>query len=103
MTRPANNTPRLLLRPSEAAEILGVSLRCLMAWVAAGEVPAVRLGERCLRFSVDALRAWVASRSTWPTALTGVGSAQQGETAGITGANGHGDASGAAKRGAADA
>ncbi len=60
---------RILLRPQEAANALGVSLRCLMAWVSAGEIPVVRLGERVLRLPVDGLRAWVAQRTTWPTEL----------------------------------
>ncbi len=55
---------RLLLRPQEAANSLGVSLRSLMAWAAAGEVPVVRLGDRCLRFSVADLQVWIATRST---------------------------------------
>jgi len=70
MSHTADSPVRLLLRPGEAANSLGVSLRCLMGWVAEGEIPVVRLGDRCLRFSVDSLRAWVASRSTWPTALS---------------------------------
>ena len=61
---------RLLLRPQETANALGVSLRTVMDWVADGEIPVVRLGDRCLRFSVEALRQWVAARSTWPTAIS---------------------------------
>lgn len=73
-------TDRLLLRPNEAAASLGVSLRTLMEWVAADAVPHVRLGKQpgkatsargsrrrqagsCLRFSPEALRAWIAFRS----------------------------------------
>jgi excisionase family DNA binding protein len=63
------NTPRILLRPQEAANALGVSLRTLMSLVTAGEVPHTRIGERNLRFPVDGLRAWVARRTTWPTEL----------------------------------
>jgi excisionase family DNA binding protein len=61
---PSCPTGRLLLRPQEAANSLGVSLRSLMAWAAAGDVPVVRLGDRCLRFSVADLQVWIASRST---------------------------------------
>ena len=53
---------RLLLRPQEAAEALGVSLRTIMAWVKTDEVPFVRLGDRSLRFPLDILRAWVGER-----------------------------------------
>ena len=70
MTYVADNVTRILLRPQEAANSLGVSLRALMTWVSANEIPHVRLGARNLRFSIDALRTWVASRSTWPTAVS---------------------------------
>jgi len=62
-------TNRICLRPPEAADSMGVSLRTVMAWVQAGEIPVVRLGDRCLRIPVDGLRAWLASRTTWPTAM----------------------------------
>ncbi len=67
MTDPALD--RIALRPNEAARALGVSLRCLMQWAKDGEIPVTRLGERCLRFPVDGLKQWVASRTTWPTAV----------------------------------
>jgi excisionase family DNA binding protein len=64
-----NVAPRLLLRPQEAANTLGVSLRTLMSFVASGDIPYTRIGERNLRFPVDALREWVARRTTWPNEL----------------------------------
>jgi excisionase family DNA binding protein len=67
VTSPA--AERIALRPSEAAEALGVSERVLMTWVKDGEIPHTRLGERCLRFPVDGLKRWVSARTTWPTAL----------------------------------
>jgi excisionase family DNA binding protein len=71
MTRqPENNiSPRLLLRPQEAANALGLSLRTLMSMVTSGEIPHTRIGERNLRFPLEALREWVARRTTWPTEL----------------------------------
>jgi excisionase family DNA binding protein len=71
MTRQSENnvSSRLLLRPQEAANALGVSLRTLMSLVASGEIPHTRIGERNLRFPLDALREWVARRTTWPTEL----------------------------------
>lgn len=50
---------RLLLRPTEAADRLGVSLRSLMSWTAAGDIPFIRCGKRCLRYSLDDLRVWI--------------------------------------------
>jgi excisionase family DNA binding protein len=51
-----NLPPRLLLRPQEAANALGVSLRTLMSLVTSGEVPHTRIGERNLRFPLEGLR-----------------------------------------------
>ena len=71
MTRQSQNnvSPRLLLRPQEAANALGVSLRTLMSLVTSGEIPHTRIGERNLRFPLEGLREWVARRTTWPTEL----------------------------------
>jgi excisionase family DNA binding protein len=61
--------PCLLLKPQQAANALGVSLRTLMGLVATNDVPHVRLGDRNLRFPLEGLRSWVNSRTTWPTTL----------------------------------
>jgi hypothetical protein len=74
-----------------------------MSWVAAGEIPTVRLGERCLRFSVDDLRRWVASRSTWPTEMTIAGSESSAISTGVSGANRNGNAKRAANGQGGDA
>jgi excisionase family DNA binding protein len=73
---PEPSAPRLLLRPQECADALGVSLRSVMTMVANGEIPHTRIGERCLRFPVEGLRAWVARRTTWPTELVPSGHEQ---------------------------
>jgi excisionase family DNA binding protein len=52
---------RLLLRPKEAAEVLGVGRSKMYALLAAGEVPSVRVG-RSVRVPAEALQHWVASR-----------------------------------------
>ena len=49
---------RLLIRPIEAFEIIGVSRSTGYALISAGEIPAVRIG-RSLRIPVQELRAWV--------------------------------------------
>ena len=79
MKRPSDTPPpvRLLLRPQEASDALGVSLRTVMEWVRAGDIPVVRLGERNLRFPLDALRDWVAQRTSWPTAIVVPGDPEQ--------------------------
>jgi excisionase family DNA binding protein len=57
---------RLLLRPQECANSLGISLRGLMNLVDAGEIPYCRIGQRNLRFYVDDLRTWIQERSSQP-------------------------------------
>lgn len=49
---------RLLYRPAEAADAIGVSRSRIYELIASGEVPSVRVG-RTLRVPVDALRRWV--------------------------------------------
>ena len=51
-------TDRLMLRPSEAAEALGVSRSKAYELIASGEIPSVHVGG-CLRVPLDALRAWI--------------------------------------------
>jgi len=53
---------RLLLRPAEAAELLGVGRSKIYALLASGEVPSVRVGHS-VRVPLQALRQWVARRS----------------------------------------
>lgn len=55
--------PRLL-RIGEVAELLGVSRSKAYAILASGGIPTIRLGGRCLRVPLDALREWIARRST---------------------------------------
>jgi excisionase family DNA binding protein len=56
---------RLLLRPAEAAEILGVSRSKLYELIAQGKIPSVRLDEgRLIRVPVAALKALVDSAGT---------------------------------------
>lgn len=49
---------RLLIRPVEAFEIIGVSRSTGYALISAGEIPAVRIG-RSVRIPVEQLHAWV--------------------------------------------
>jgi excisionase family DNA binding protein len=52
---------RLLLRPVEAAEAIGIGRSKLYALLASGELPSVRIGGS-VRVPVDALRAWIAKQ-----------------------------------------
>jgi excisionase family DNA binding protein len=53
---------RLLLRPAEAAEALGVSRSRAYELIAAGELPSVRVGGS-VRVPVAELRRWIAART----------------------------------------
>ena len=52
---------KLLVRPAEAAELLGVGRSTVYALVKAGVFPTVRVG-RSTRLPVEQLRAWVAAQ-----------------------------------------
>ena len=49
---------KMMLRPAEAAEALGVSRSKAYELIAAGDIPSVRIGG-CVRIPVDALREWI--------------------------------------------
>jgi len=51
-------TERLLLRPAEAAEAIGVSRAKAYELIAAGVIPSIRVGTS-IRVPVEALRAWI--------------------------------------------
>jgi len=50
---------RLLLRPAEAAEAIGIGRSKVYELLASGELPSIRVGSS-IRVPVDGLREWVA-------------------------------------------
>jgi excisionase family DNA binding protein len=50
---------RILYRPTEAAEAIGVSRARVYELIAAGIIPSIRIGSS-IRVPVEALRQWVA-------------------------------------------
>jgi excisionase family DNA binding protein len=58
-----NPIPRLLLRPSEAADALGVSRSKAYELIAAGVIPSIRIGGS-VRVPVDALQKWITENAT---------------------------------------
>lgn len=58
---------RLLLRPPEAAEELGISRALAYRWCSEGVIPSIRVG-RSVRVPADALRAWIEARTQQPAA-----------------------------------
>jgi excisionase family DNA binding protein len=56
---------RLLLRPAEVGEVLGISRSRVYELLASGEIPAVEVGNpRTKRIPLAALRSWVEKRQT---------------------------------------
>jgi excisionase family DNA binding protein len=54
-------TEKLLYKPHEAAEAIGVSRARAYELIAAKTIPSIRIGAS-LRVPVDALRKWIADR-----------------------------------------
>jgi excisionase family DNA binding protein len=52
---------RLLLRPEEAREIIGISRTKIYALIASRELPVVRIGSS-VRIPIDELRAWIEAK-----------------------------------------
>jgi len=52
---------QLLLTPQQVAKALEISPRKLWGMTASGEIPHLRIG-RSVRYSVDALQAWIDAR-----------------------------------------
>ena len=53
---------KMLLRPVEAAELIGVGRSKLYQLLASGDLPSIRIGSS-VRVPVDALRAWIARQT----------------------------------------
>ena len=52
------NSDRLALRPTEAADLIGVSRSTMYGLIAARAIPSVKIGG-CTRLPLDALKAWI--------------------------------------------
>lgn len=60
----------LLVTPREASRLLSVSERTLYALVRRGELAAVRIGPRGIRYDVDDLRNWIRAAKVQPAAAS---------------------------------
>jgi excisionase family DNA binding protein len=54
---------RLLLRPAEAAEAIGVGRSKIYELLATGELPSIRVGSS-VRVPLDQLREWIDRKAT---------------------------------------
>lgn len=52
---------RILLRPAEAAEMLGIGRSTVYELIAVGDLPVVRIGQS-VRISAEVLREWAQAR-----------------------------------------
>jgi excisionase family DNA binding protein len=63
---PVAARPARLLGAAEVAEVLGVRETFVYELARRGELPAVRIGERYVRFRPEALWAWIEQRESTP-------------------------------------
>jgi excisionase family DNA binding protein len=50
---------KLLIDIHELSALTGIAAGTLYHWSSQGRIPCVRLGARCLRFSLPAIREWL--------------------------------------------
>lgn len=54
-----------MVNTKRAAELIGVTPKTLRLYAATGEIPGrVKLGPRMIRWSIEALRSWIAAQTT---------------------------------------
>lgn len=53
---------KLLLRPTEAAEAIGIGRSKIYELLASGDLPSIRIGSS-IRVPLDQLRAWIERKS----------------------------------------
>jgi excisionase family DNA binding protein len=56
--RGGGNVDKLLLKPSEVSDLLGIGRTRIYAMLGSGELPSVRIGGS-IRVPADALKAWL--------------------------------------------
>ena len=54
---------KLLLKPSEVAQILGIGRSLIYELIARKEIPSIRLG-RCIRVPSESLQRWLKSQES---------------------------------------
>jgi len=52
---------RLLLKPMEVADLLGIGRSLVYELIATGELPSIRIG-RCIRIPSEALAEWIKNK-----------------------------------------
>jgi excisionase family DNA binding protein len=57
---------KLLLRPTEAAEVVSLGRSKMYALIASGVIPSIRIG-KSVRVPADALREWVKAQACTST------------------------------------
>jgi excisionase family DNA binding protein len=59
----AGQTEKILIDIRELSALTGISVGTLYHWVSEHRIPCVKLSQRCLRFSLPAIREWLAEQS----------------------------------------
>ena len=60
---------KLLLKPSEVTQILGIGRSLVYDLIAQKEIPSIRLG-RCIRVPSESLRQWISEQETKALEMT---------------------------------
>jgi len=54
--------PTQLVKPTDVAVLLNLSTQTLYRLVRQGAIPVVKLGDRTIRFDMDAITRWIAAQ-----------------------------------------
>ena len=54
---------KMLLKPSEVGQILGIGRSLVYELIASGQIPSVRLG-RCIRVPAESLQRWLSDKES---------------------------------------
>jgi excisionase family DNA binding protein len=69
---------KLLLKPSEVAQVLGIGRSLIYELIARKEIPSVRLG-RCIRVPAESLQRWLRDQENYQSNESKESQRQDGE------------------------
>ncbi len=61
---------KLLIKPSEVAQICGIGRSLVYELIARKEIPSIRLG-RCIRVPIESLQRWLKDRENITSEISG--------------------------------
>jgi excisionase family DNA binding protein len=63
---------KMLLTTGEVAALTGFSEGTIRHWTSQNRIPHVRISARCVRYTVEAIQAWVAEKAAAPVGGDGL-------------------------------